>query len=126
MLGTVQRIFYDVEGKAVQTASEGRVRGPSPMPVTLRRRALYVTPAAGLALQPRPDRGHAGTMMWEDLAQRQVAQLGRGDTILMLWACWQSLRQSMKLMNDRARLSNLNTLSIWPAWTDGGRQDRCF
>lgn len=30
------------------------------MPVTLRRRALYVTPTSGLALQPGLDRGHAG------------------------------------------------------------------
>jgi hypothetical protein len=65
-------------------------------------------------------------MMWEDLTQRQVAQFGRGDTILMLWACWPSLRQSIKLMDDRARLSNLNPLPVRPAWTDGGRQDRCF
>lgn len=40
------------------------------------------------------------TMTWEELAALPVSQLGRGDTILFLWACWPTLRQSLKLMED--------------------------
>lgn len=46
-----------------------------------------------------PD-AHYGTMTWEELAALPVSQLGRGDTILFLWACWPTLRQSLKLMED--------------------------
>lgn len=39
------------------------------------------------------------TMTWEELAALPVAQLGRGDTFLMLWACWPTLRESIDLMD---------------------------
>lgn len=35
------------------------------------------------------------TMSWEELAAMPVAQLGRGDTILVMWACWPTLRESI-------------------------------
>jgi N6-adenosine-specific RNA methylase IME4 len=46
-----------------------------------------------------PD-AHYATMSWDDLAELPVSQLGRGDTILFLWACWPTLRESIKLMDD--------------------------
>jgi len=44
-----------------------------------------------------PD-AHYATMSWEELAALEVARLGRGDTLLMMWACWPTLRQSLDLM----------------------------
>ncbi|MCE7797873.1 DNA methyltransferase [Sphingobium sufflavum] len=41
-----------------------------------------------------------GTMTWEELAAMPVAQLGRGDCILKMWACWPTLRQSLQLLDD--------------------------
>ena len=38
------------------------------------------------------------TMSWEELAALPVSQLGRGDTILFMWACWPTLLQSIDLM----------------------------
>lgn len=43
---------------------------------------------------------HYSTMTWEDLAALEVSKLGRGDTILFLWACWPTLRQSMELLDQ--------------------------
>jgi N6-adenosine-specific RNA methylase IME4 len=40
------------------------------------------------------------TMTWDELAAMDVAQLGRGDTILFMWACWPTLQQSLRLMKD--------------------------
>lgn len=40
------------------------------------------------------------TMTWEELTALPVSTLGRGDTILMLWACWPTLRQSLQLLDD--------------------------
>ena len=37
------------------------------------------------------------TMTWAELAALPVGELGRGDTILMLWACWPTLRESIAL-----------------------------
>lgn len=39
------------------------------------------------------------TMTWDQLATMPVSQLGRGDTILFLWACWPTLRQSIELLD---------------------------
>lgn len=44
--------------------------------------------------------GQYSTMSWDDLGQMPVSKLGRGDAILFLWACWPTLRESMKLMDD--------------------------
>lgn len=44
-----------------------------------------------------PD-AHYDTMSWGDLAALDVSQLGRGDCLLFMWACWPSLQQSMDLM----------------------------
>ena len=44
-----------------------------------------------------PD-AHYPTMTWDELAQLQVARLGRGDTILFMWACWPTLRESIALL----------------------------
>ncbi|HEX7852083.1 MAG TPA: MT-A70 family methyltransferase [Sphingobium sp.] len=41
---------------------------------------------------------HYDTMSWDDLGALPVSKLGRGDTILMLWACWPTLRESIALM----------------------------
>ena len=41
---------------------------------------------------------HYPTMTWGDLEALPVSQLGRGDTILMMWACWPTLRESIRLM----------------------------
>jgi N6-adenosine-specific RNA methylase IME4 len=38
------------------------------------------------------------TMTWDELATLPVSSLGRGDCILMLWACWPTLAHSMTLM----------------------------
>lgn len=43
---------------------------------------------------------HYDTMTWDELAALPVSTLGRGDCILMMWACWPTLRQSLKLMED--------------------------
>ena len=45
-----------------------------------------------------PD-AHYDTMSWDDLAALQPARLARGDAILMLWACWPTLRESIALMD---------------------------
>lgn len=45
-----------------------------------------------------PD-AHYQTMTWEELAELPVSQLGRGDTILFLWACWPTLEQSIDLID---------------------------
>jgi len=45
-----------------------------------------------------PD-AHYATMSWGDLAELQPARLARGDAILMLWACWPTLRESIALMD---------------------------
>jgi len=44
-----------------------------------------------------PD-AHYPTMTWEELAAMPVSQLGRGDCVLMMWACWPSLEQSLDLL----------------------------
>lgn len=38
------------------------------------------------------------TMTWDELKALPVSQLGRGDTILFLWACWPTLAQSLDLL----------------------------
>lgn len=38
------------------------------------------------------------TMTWPEHAALPVSQLGRGDTILFMWACWPTLQQSIHLM----------------------------
>lgn len=40
------------------------------------------------------------TMSWAELAALDPARLGRGDALLMLWACWPTLRQSIQLLDD--------------------------
>lgn len=54
----------------------------------------------GKAGEGKSPQAHYDTMSWEDLAALPVSQLGRGDTILFLWACWPTVRQSLKLMED--------------------------
>lgn len=39
------------------------------------------------------------TMSWGELAELPVSQLGRGDTILFMWACWPTLRESIDTMD---------------------------
>lgn len=39
-------------------------------------------------------------MSWPDLAAMPVSRLARGDCLLFLWACWPTLAQSIKLMED--------------------------
>lgn len=46
-----------------------------------------------------PD-AHYSTMTWEELGALEVGQLGRGDAILFLWACWPTLRHSLQLIDD--------------------------
>lgn len=38
------------------------------------------------------------TMTWDELAALPVADLGRGDCLLMMWACWPTLPNSLALM----------------------------
>ena len=45
-----------------------------------------------------PD-AHYPTMTWEELEALPVQQLARGDALLMLWACWPTLKQSLALMD---------------------------
>lgn len=52
--------------------------------------------AKGEAKSPQ---AHYDTMSWADLASLPVSKLGRGDTLLMLWACWPTLKQSLDLMD---------------------------
>lgn len=40
------------------------------------------------------------TMTWEELAALPVRDLARGDATLVLWACWPTLRQSLRLLDD--------------------------
>jgi len=40
------------------------------------------------------------TMTWDELAELQPARLARGDATMVLWACWPTLRQSLKLLDD--------------------------
>lgn len=51
--------------------------------------------AAGAGKSPD---AHYDTMSWDELAALPVSQLGRGDCLLMMWACWPSLQQSLELM----------------------------
>ncbi|WP_310530667.1 MT-A70 family methyltransferase [Novosphingobium sp.] len=46
-----------------------------------------------------PD-AHYPTMTWEELGELPVSQLGRGDTILFMWACWPTLRESIALLEQ--------------------------
>ena len=46
-----------------------------------------------------PD-AHYETMSWDELSALPVGELGRGDTLLFLWACWPTLQQSLDLMRD--------------------------
>ena len=48
--------------------------------------------------EDKPPQAQYATMTWDDLADLPVAQLGRGDTILLLWACWPTLPQSLDLL----------------------------
>ena len=45
-----------------------------------------------------PD-AHYATMSWDELAALPVSQLGRGDTILFMWACWPTLKKSLDLLD---------------------------
>ena len=38
------------------------------------------------------------TMTWPELGALPVGELGRGDCLLMMWACWPTLRESLALM----------------------------
>lgn len=40
------------------------------------------------------------TMSWDELGAMPVSQLGRGDALLFLWACWPTLRESIALMEQ--------------------------
>lgn len=40
------------------------------------------------------------TMTWQELAALPVSELGRGDTILFMWACWPTLRESIALLEE--------------------------
>ena len=40
------------------------------------------------------------TMTWDELGALPVSKLGRGDTILFLWACWPTLRESFALLEQ--------------------------
>ena len=53
--------------------------------------------AAGQGKSPS---AHYPTMTWEELAALPVAQLGRGDTLLMMWACWPTIRESLQLLEQ--------------------------
>jgi N6-adenosine-specific RNA methylase IME4 len=53
--------------------------------------------AAGAGKSPQ---AQYATMSWDELAELDVAQLGRGDAILMLWACWPTLQRSLTLMQQ--------------------------
>jgi N6-adenosine-specific RNA methylase IME4 len=44
-----------------------------------------------------PD-AHYETMSWADLELLPVSQLCRGDALIMLWACWPTLRESLRLL----------------------------
>ena len=41
---------------------------------------------------------HYQTMQWEELEAMPVDRLARDDAFLVLWACWPTLPQSMKLL----------------------------
>lgn len=51
--------------------------------------------AAGEGKSPQ---AHYDTMTWPELQALPVSQLGRGDTILLMWACWPTLRESIALL----------------------------
>lgn len=51
----------------------------------------------GLAKSPQ---AQYDTMSWDDLGSLPVQDLCRGDALVMLWACWPTLQQSLKLMDD--------------------------
>ncbi len=50
--------------------------------------------------QGKSQEAHYSTMSWDDLAALPVRNLGRGDALLWLWACWPSIRQSLALMEE--------------------------
>ena len=49
--------------------------------------------------EEKSPQAHYPTMTWEELEALPVGQLGRGDALLVLWACWPTLRQSLALMD---------------------------
>lgn len=53
--------------------------------------------AAGEGKSPQ---AQYATMTWDELADLQPARLARGDATLVLWACWPTLRESIKLLDD--------------------------
>lgn len=40
------------------------------------------------------------TMTWDELAELKVHRLARGDAFLVMWACWPTIMQSHKLLED--------------------------
>lgn len=48
--------------------------------------------------EDKSPQAHYPTMTWEELGALPVRDLGRGDTVLFLWGCWPTLRQSLSLM----------------------------
>lgn len=47
--------------------------------------------------QKSPNR-HYDTMGWEVLKSLPVSELGRGDALLFMWACWPSLPQAIEVL----------------------------
>lgn len=48
--------------------------------------------------QGKSPSAHYQTMSFDELGALPVSKLGRGDCILMMWACWPSLPQSIDLL----------------------------
>jgi len=72
--------------------------------------------AAGAGKSPD---AHYDTMGWDELAALPVSQLGRGDCLLMMWACWPSLQQSLDLL--RAWGFRYVTGGAWHKRTSSGK-----
>ena len=50
--------------------------------------------------QGKSQEAHYPTMSWEEIGALKVGDLARGDALLWMWACWPSLRQSQKVMEQ--------------------------
>lgn len=50
--------------------------------------------------QSKSQNQHYETMSWEEIGALPVGELGRGDCLLFMWACWPSIKQSLAIMHN--------------------------
>lgn len=69
--------------------------------------------------QGKSPSAHYQTMSFDELAALPVAQLARGDSLLMMWACWPTLPRSIDLLGQWG--FRYVTGGAWHKRTTGGK-----